>query len=68
MHVAGHMEVSEDLFIDTHGEDVKDAVWDLVKYVKDAGVNKPLLLERDNDVPDYNKMMQEYRYMQKIYS
>jgi len=68
MHVAGHMEVSEALFIDTHGEDVKDAVWDLVEYVKDAGVDKPLLLERDNDVPDYNKMLQEYKYMQKIYS
>ena len=68
MHIAGHMEVSEDLFIDTHGEKVKDAVWDLLEYVKEGGVDKPLLLERDNDVPDYASMMQEYRYMQKIYS
>jgi len=68
MHIAGHMEVSEELFIDTHGEKVKDAVWDLLEYVKEGGVDKPLLLERDNDVPDYVSMMQEYKYMQKIYS
>lgn len=68
MHVAGHLEVSDELYIDTHGEDVKDEVWDLLSYVKDAGVDKPLLLERDNDVPNYTKMLAEYRYMQKIYS
>ena len=68
MHIAGHMEVSENLFIDTHGEKVKDEVWDLLEYVKEGGVDKPLLLERDNDVPDYASMMQEYKYMQKIYS
>jgi len=68
MHIAGHLEVSEDLYIDTHGEDVKDEVWDLLKYVKNSGVDKPLLLERDNDVPEYEKMLNEYKYMQKIYS
>jgi len=68
MHIAGHLEVSEELFIDTHGESVKDEVWDLLEYVKNAGVDKPLLLERDNDVPNYEAMLQEYRYMQKIYS
>ena len=68
MHMAGHMEVGEELFIDTQGEKVKDAVWDLLEYVKEGGVDKPLLLERDNDVPDYASMMQEYKYMQKIYS
>ena len=68
MHIAGHLEVSEDLYIDTHGEDVKEEVWDLLSYVKEAGVTKPLLLERDNDVPDYQSMLNEYKKMQKIYS
>lgn len=68
MHVAGHLEVNENLFIDTHGQEVKDAVWDLVTYVKDAGIDKPLLLERDSDVPEYEEILREYRYMQKIYS
>jgi len=68
MHIAGHLEVSEELFIDTHGEDIKDEVWDLLSYVKEAGVDKPILLERDNDVPSYEKMLKEYKYMQKIYS
>ena len=68
MHIAGHLEVSDELFIDTHGEMVKDEVWDLLKYVKEKGVDKPLLLERDNDVPDYADMIKEYKYMKKIYS
>jgi len=68
MHIAGHMEVNEDLYVDTHGEEVKDEVWDLLTYVKDAGVDKPVLLERDNDVPNYETIMKEYNYMCKIYA
>lgn len=68
MHIAGHREINENLFIDTHGENVKDEVWDLLSYVKEAGVMQPVLLERDNDVPDYASMLKEYKYMQKIYS
>ena len=68
MHIAGHMEVSDALFIDTHGEEVKDEVWNLLTYVKNAGVDKPVLLERDNDVPNYESMLKEYKYMQKIYA
>ena len=67
MHVAGHLQ-DKDVYIDTHGEKVIDEVWSLVKYVKDQGVSKPLLLERDNDIPDYEEILQEYAYMQKIYS
>jgi len=68
MHIAGHLEVSDELYIDTHGEDVKDEVWDLLSYVKEGGVDKPILLERDNDVPNYKSMLQEYKKMQAIYS
>lgn len=68
MHIAGHTHIDENLIIDTHGEDVVDEVWDLLKYVKDGGVKKPILLERDSDVPSYDAILKEYKYMQKIYS
>ncbi len=65
-HVAGHLEYKEDLWIDNHGAPVKNDVWDLTKYV--LGKKKvPILLERDNNIPRYKKLMQEYTKMENIY-
>lgn len=65
-HVAGHLEYEENLWVDTHGMDVKDEVWDLTKYV----LNKkklPVLLERDNNIPPFEELMQEYQILKSIY-
>lgn len=65
-HVAGHLEYREDLWIDTHGMKVKPEVWDLLEYtlkIKKA----PVLLERDNNVPNMSAMMKEYGAMKEIY-
>jgi len=65
-HVAGHLEYKENLWIDTHGTPVKDDVWDLAKYTLEK--NKvPILLERDNNIPRYKKLLQEYDKMKGIY-
>ena len=65
-HVAGHLEYEENLWIDTHGTPVKDEVWDLTKYCLEKK-KAPILLERDNNIPRYVKMMQEYNKMKSIY-
>jgi uncharacterized protein (UPF0276 family) len=65
-HVAGHLEYKENLWIDTHGTPVKDEVWDLTKYCL-TKKKAPILLERDNNIPRYAKMMQEYNKMKSIY-
>jgi len=68
MHIAGHLFYPEDnMIIDTHGEDVRDEVWDLLDYTLNY-VNAPVMLERDNNIPDLKVLQQEYAQMCKIAS
>jgi uncharacterized protein (UPF0276 family) len=66
MHMAGHLQVEEDLIIDTHGEAIIDPVFELfdytLKYVKPV----PVLLERDFNFPEFNELQGELTRLQKI--
>lgn len=65
-HVAGHLEYKEDLWIDTHGMPVKDEVWDLAEYTL-AKNKAPILLERDNNIPPLDVLMEEYNVLKSVY-
>lgn len=65
-HVAGHLEYEENLWIDTHGMPVKDEVWDLTKYVLEKK-KLPVMLERDNNIPPLDELMEEYQILRDIY-
>ncbi|VAY87882.1 FIG023677: hypothetical protein [hydrothermal vent metagenome] len=65
-HVAGHLEYKENLWIDTHGTPVKDEVWDLTKYCLQKH-KVPALLERDNNIPPLDILMDEYNILKSIY-
>ena len=67
MHVAGHLEYEPALLIDTHGEDVKEAVWELLEWTLGQGIDAPVLLERDNNIPPYDDLLKEYTRMKAIY-
>lgn len=67
LHVAGHLEYEPDLYIDTHGEAVKEAVWELLARTLDLGITAPVLLERDNNIPPYDDLLKEYTRMKDIY-
>ena len=58
-HVAGHLQQTPDLLIDTHGADVIDPVWDLLDKAYALFGNFPTLLERDNDIPPLKQLMHE---------
>lgn len=58
-HIAGHYQQSQDLLIDTHGEDVIDPVWALLKEAYDLFGVFPTLLERDSNIPTLDVLMQE---------
>ena len=58
VHLAGH-EKGERLLIDTHGESVEVEVLNLMKHLLSKGVKVPVLLERDNNVPSYNELLEE---------
>jgi len=59
MHVAGHDEENNELLIDTHGQDVRLEVWDLLKYSYNLFGIVPTTLERDLNVPSLAEVLQE---------
>ena len=65
MHLGGH-EADEDedgtlLLIDSHGAPMADPVWALLDYALARSGPRPLLIEWDNDVPDWTALADEAR-------
>lgn len=58
-HVAGHYQEAPDMIIDTHGEDVIDPVWALLKEAYQLFGAFPTLLERDINIPPLSRLMRE---------
>ncbi|MBU2983211.1 DUF692 domain-containing protein [Lentibacter algarum] len=57
IHLGGHDEDEDDagrpLLIDSHGREVIDPVWALLDYTLERSGVRPLLVEWDNDVPEW---------------
>lgn len=63
IHLGGHAVDRDDagrvLLIDAHGSEVADPVWDLFTHtIKRAGC-RPVLIEWDNDVPEWETLYRE---------
>jgi len=65
IHIGGHDEDEDDhgapLLIDSHGTAVADPVWALLDEVLALSGPRPVLIERDNDVPDWPVLAAEAR-------
>lgn len=62
IHLAGHSpdtDPESPLLIDTHGAPVADAVWSLYARLIDRIGARATLIERDHDVPSFEKLMAE---------
>lgn len=59
IHVAGHYDEAEDLKVDTHGADVIDPVWALLRAAFQLCGPLPTLLERDFNIPVMESLLQE---------
>ncbi len=63
IHLGGHDEDQDDdgapLLIDSHGREVADPVWSLLNYTLERSGAKPILIEWDNDVPDWETLRAE---------
>lgn len=63
MHLAGHEEDTDDdgalLLIDAHGKPMAEPVWALLDYTLALSGPRPLLVEWDNDVPDWATLEEE---------
>ena len=58
-HIAGHLQVGEDVLVDTHGEAIIDPVWALLAEAYKQFGAFPTLLERDTNIPPLAELMQE---------
>jgi hypothetical protein len=67
IHMAGHEKISDDLIIDTHGEDIIPPVYNLLDFTL-SQLKKPIpiLLERDFNIPDLKELYQELSLLNKI--
>ncbi len=59
LHVAGHLQESPELIIDTHGDRVVDPVWQLLKQAYRYHGVLPTLLERDFNLPPLQELLTE---------
>ncbi len=67
IHVAGHSRKASGLVLDTHGATVADPVLDLLGFTLSLSGPRPVLLERDNDVPELSELVREVQKLRDIY-
>lgn len=65
IHIAGHYEEAADLRVDTHGADVIDPVWDLLRAAYRQFGELPTLLERDLNIPPLAELLNEVELVRK---
>ncbi|WP_421838264.1 DUF692 domain-containing protein [Novosphingobium sp.] len=63
IHLAGHEgvvdEAGQPLLIDSHGDQIAEPVYDLLAQVTALAGPRPVLIERDNNVPPLGDLLQE---------
>jgi uncharacterized protein len=67
IHIAGH-DAQQDangdtVLIDGHGSPVAESVWNLLEQALQLGGRRPVLLERDNKVPAFDKLVPELHWI-----
>jgi uncharacterized protein (UPF0276 family) len=67
LNVAGHEPWDESLIIDTHGATVRDEVYALMAWVIERTGPRPVLLERDTNIPPLSELLDEIRRLDGVY-
>jgi uncharacterized protein len=67
IHVAGHTRLDSGLVLDTHGAPVCDPVYELLDWTIERTGPVPVLLERDNDIPELDELLTEVRAIERVY-
>ena len=64
-HLAGHSDMGDFLF-DTHDHDVVEPVWDLFRYTIETVGPRPFIIERDDNIPEFQELMGEAERAKRI--
>jgi uncharacterized protein (UPF0276 family) len=67
IHVAGHSQRPSGLILDTHGAAVADPVLELLAFTLSRTGPRPVLLERDNDIPPLAELLAEVAQLRAVY-
>lgn len=67
MHIAGHNQ-GEEMVIDTHGAQVIEPVYELLQYVLERTQVRAIMLERDQNYPDFSELLTEMGRIREIAS
>ena len=65
IHLGGH-EQKSDYLLDSHSRPIADEVWQLYRHTIDKIGAIPTLIEWDNDLPSFNRLIQEKRHAEAI--
>ncbi len=65
-HLAGHSDMKTHL-LDTHDHPVKNDVWELYRYALNRFGSVSTMIERDDAIPPFPKLMTELEIAKKIY-
>lgn len=66
IHLAG-FEDQQGVCVDTHGAPVHDEVWSFYEAFTAKNPDIPVLIERDNNLPDFSELVLEQQKAQSIY-
>ena len=66
IHVAGHKTLDSGLLLDTHGQAVADPVLRLLEWTIERAGPVPVLLERDNEVPELSELLAELSVLREL--
>lgn len=67
IHVAGHSR-GEEMIIDTHGAAVIEPVFELLEYVLSRVEVNAVMLERDQNYPEFSELLAELKQIRQIAS
>ncbi|MBN8659888.1 MAG: DUF692 domain-containing protein [Candidatus Obscuribacter phosphatis] len=65
IHIAGHSRTDE-MIIDTHGAAIIEPVFELLDYVLKRTEVKAILLERDQNYPEFSEILAELKQIRSI--
>ncbi|MBX9667069.1 MAG: DUF692 domain-containing protein [Candidatus Obscuribacterales bacterium] len=67
MHIAGHSH-GDEMIIDTHGNPIIEPVFELLDYVLGRVVVNGVMLERDQNYPEFSEILSELNQIRKVAS
>lgn len=65
IHLAGHSDMG-DYIVDTHDEDIVDAVWNLYAYTIQRHGKISTMIERDDSIPPLTSLLNELSHARRI--